>query len=224
MKHDREPVAGRSAQVGELQRLRAVDESFVGRGRRRVVEDLGGVTRHVGRGYASRVLVRLLSAAICALGAHAVLYGTFQPADGAHAYLGWYQPTITLAAVAAVVILRPPWLRTELPVGDAARRLSIPALAILLVQESLERSLHVGHPAFVALTPSGWLVLLAGIAGTALVLALALRAGQAVVSLFRRSLPASAHVAVVRVARAFVPTLRRPLSGSVALRAPPALA
>jgi hypothetical protein len=165
---------------------------------------------------------RLLSAAICALGAHALLYGTFQPTDGIHRYLGWYQPAIAVAAIVAVVVLRPVWLRTQLPVGEAARRLSMLALVVLLVQESLERSVQAGHPAFVALTPSGWLVLLVGIAGTALVLALALRAGQAVVSLLRRSRPAHARVVALRIAYAVTPRRRRPLAGSGALRAPPA--
>jgi hypothetical protein len=170
------------------------------------------------------VPVRVLSAAICALGAHALLYGTFQPADGIHRYLGWYQPAIAVAAIVAVVVVRPVWLRTQLPVGDAARRLVIPALVILLAQESLERSVQVGHLAFAALTPSGWLVVLAGIAGTAFVLALALRAGQAVVALLRRIPPAYESIALPSIATAVVPTLRRPLSGSVALRAPPAFA
>ena len=170
------------------------------------------------------MLVRLLSAAICALGAHALLYGTFQPADGIHRYLGWYQPAIAVAAIVAVVVFRPVWLRTQLPVGEAARRLALPALGMLLAQESLERSVQTGHPAFVALTPSAWLVVLAGIAGTALVLALALRAGRAVAALFHRSRPSHARVVVTHVAHAVAPRPRRPLSGSVALRAPPALA
>jgi len=167
---------------------------------------------------------RLLCAAICAVGAHALLYGTFQPADGVHGYLGWYQPALAVAAIVAVVGFRPVWLRTALPVGEAARRLSTSALVVVLVQESVERSVSAGHPAFVALTPSGWLVLLAGIAGTAVVLALALRVGQAVVSLLRRSRPAYARVVTACMARSVAPTRRRPLSGSVALRAPPAFA
>ena len=167
---------------------------------------------------------RLLCAAICALGAHALLYGTFQPADGIHRYLGWYQPALAVAVIVAVVVFRPTWLRTPLPVGEAARRLSTSALVVVLVQESLERSVSAGHPAFVSLTPSGWLVLLAGIAGTAIVLALALRVGQAVVSLLRRSRPTYARVVAPRIARAVTPTPRRPLSGSVALRAPPTFA
>ena len=168
--------------------------------------------------------VRLLSAAICALGAHALLYGTFQPTDGIHRYLGWYQPAVALAAIVAVVVVRPAWLRTQLPVGEAARRLCLPALVILLAQESLERSVQVGQPAFAAMTPFAWLVLLAGIAGTAFVLALALRAGQAVVALLRRSRPKYGRAVAPRVTYAVAASRRRPLSGSVALRAPPAFA
>lgn len=168
--------------------------------------------------------VRLLSAAICALGAHALLYGTFQPTDGMHRYLGWYQPAIAVAAIVTVIVVRPVWLRTELPVGEAARRLLVPALVILFVQESLERSVQAGHPAFAALTPSGWLVVLAGIAATALALALALRAGQAVVALLRRTRPTYARVVTARAVHVVAASPRRPLSGNVALRAPPAFA
>jgi len=45
------------------------------------------------------VPVRLVSAAVCALGAHALLYGTFRPGDGMHGYFGWYEPALALAAV-----------------------------------------------------------------------------------------------------------------------------
>src|SRR6059058_3584948 len=131
--------------------------------------------------YASDVAMRLLPAAVCALGAHALLYGSFRPADGAHGYLGWYEPALALAAV---ILIRPVALRSRLPIGDTARALATRALVIVIVQESLERSIQVGHPAVAAMTPSGWLVLFAGLAATALVLALALRAGQVVCSFF----------------------------------------
>src|SRR5207237_10624904 len=109
---------------------------------------------------------------VCALGAHALLYGTFRPGDGLHGYFGWYEPGLAIASLAAVLVVRPSWLRTASPVGETARRLSTTALVVLLVQESLERSLQSGAPAFAVLTPSQWLVLLAGIGATALVLAL----------------------------------------------------
>src|SRR4051794_12812559 len=134
--------------------------------------------------YAFRVAMRLLPAAICALGAHALLYGSFRPADGVHGYLGWYEPALALAAIAATVLIRPVSLRSRLPIGETARGLVSRALVIVLVQESLERSLQVGHPAVAVMTPSGWLVLVAGLAATAFALALALRAGQVVFSLF----------------------------------------
>src|SRR3954454_781618 len=170
--------------------------------------------------YAFDVAMRLLPAAICALGAHALLYGSFRPADGVHGYLGWYEPALALAAIDVVVLIRAASLRSRPPIGEPARGLVARALVIVLVQESLERSLQVGHPAVVAMTPSGWLVLVAGLAATAFALALALRAGQAVYSLFTdvraRRLPALVRKSVGSVT---LPTAR-PLAGNVALRGP----
>jgi len=167
--------------------------------------------------------MRLLSAAICALGAHALLYGSFSPADGVHGYLGWYEPALALAAITAVVIVRPERLRTQLPLADVVRSLSLPALAIVLAQESLERSVQVGHPAVVSMTPSGWLVLIAGVVATALVLGLALRAGQAVLAFFARR-ARFGRVVVQRVASRIAQLAARPLAGNVSLRGPPAVA
>jgi len=168
--------------------------------------------------------MRLLSAAICALGAHALLYGSFRPADGMHGYFGWYEPALAIAAIAAVVVIRPARLRTRLPVGDAVRSLSTPALLIVLLQESLERTVQVGHPAVVSMTPSGWLVLIVGVVATAFVLALALRAGQAVLSFFTRARMRRARIVLQRVAASVASPAIRPLAGNVALRGPPALA
>jgi len=169
--------------------------------------------------------MRLLPVAVCALGAHAILYGTFRPGDGLHGYFGWYEPGLALVSLAAVLLLRPVWLRTRLPIGEAARRISTGALLFLLAQESLERSLQAGHPAFAVMTPSQWLVLLAGVAATAFALAVALRAGHAVMSLLLRHHPARAARivlgwSVVTVARGPA----RPLALRFALRAPPLLA
>jgi len=170
------------------------------------------------------VPARLLSAAACALGAHALLYGTFRPGDGLHGYFGWYEPALAVAAFASLLLLRPAWLRMRYPIGETARRLSVTALFVLLAQESLERSLQVGHPAFAALTPSQLLVLLAGVAAATFALAVALRAGHAVAALlvrshtFRRRTLARWSVVTVSRRRA------RPLAGRFALRAPPLLA
>ena len=168
--------------------------------------------------------VRLITAAVCALGAHALLYGTFRPGDGLHGYFGWYEPALGLAAFTLLLLLRPAWLRMQHPIGETTRRLSVTALFVLLAQESLERSLQVGHPAFAALTPSQLLVLLAGVAAAAFALALALRAGHVVAALlvrsrtFRRRTLARWSVVTVPRRRA------RPLAGRFALRAPPLLA
>jgi hypothetical protein len=172
--------------------------------------------------YAFGVAMRLLPAAICALGAHALLYGSFRPADGVHGYLGWYEPALALAAIAAVVLIRPVALRSRLPIGETARGLASRALVIVLLQESLERSLQVGHPAVAAMTPSGWLVLIAGLAATAFALAFALRAGQAVHSLFTDTRARRSPVLVRRAVGAVALPAARPLAGNVALRGPPA--
>jgi hypothetical protein len=167
--------------------------------------------------------MRLLPAAICALGAHALLYGSFRPADGVHGYLGWYEPALAVAAIAAVVLVRPERLRTRLPLGEIVRSLSLPALLIVIAQESVERSAQLGHPAVVSMTPSGWLVLVVGIVATALVLGLALRAGHAVLSLFTRRVRYG-PIEVQRLAARVVLPAARLLAGSVSLRGPPALA
>jgi hypothetical protein len=168
------------------------------------------------------VRIRIVPAALCALGAHALLYGTFRPTDGLHAYFGWYEPGVALAGIAVALLARPVWLRSTAPVGETSRRLATTAIFILLAQESLERSLTSGHPAFAALTPSALLVALFGVSLTALAFALVLRAGQAVARLVLRARVAGRRVAppswsVV----AFVPGPVRPLAERFALRAPP---
>jgi hypothetical protein len=170
------------------------------------------------------VPVRLLTAAVCALGAHALLYGTFRPGDGLHGYFGWYEPAVAFAALASVLLLRPACLRMRYPISETTRRLSVTALFVLLAQETLERSLQAGHPAFAVLTPSQLLVLLAGVVAAALALAVALLAGHVVAALlvrshaFRRRTLARWSVVTVRRRRA------RPLAERFALRAPPLLA
>jgi hypothetical protein len=169
------------------------------------------------------VRTRLIPAAICALGAHALLYGSFRPDDGLHGYLGWYEPALALLAIAAVLLIRPTAWRSRLAIGETARGFATWALFVVLAQESLERSLRVGHPAVAAMAPSGWLVLVAGLAATAFVLALALRAGQAVYAFLAEARAARPSLLVSNglVAAVGLPAAR-PLAGNVALRAPPA--
>ena len=166
--------------------------------------------------------VRLIPAAVCALGAHALLYGTFQPGDGLHGYFGWYEPALAVLSLAALLLVRPACLRTLRPIGETARSLSTTTLFVLLGQESLERTFQSGHPAFAVLTPSQWLVLVVGIAATSLLLAFVLRAGQVVIGLLHpaRTLRARtfARWSVVTIHR----SPARPLAQRFALRAPPA--
>src|SRR6476659_5439639 len=167
--------------------------------------------------------MRLIPAAVCALGAHALLSGTFRPEDGLHGYLGWYEPGLAFVALAVLLVVRPASLLTRLPIGEMARSLSLTTLFVLLAQESIERSVQTSQPAFAVMTPSQWLVLLVGVAATALLLAFALRAGQVVVRLLH---PGRARTKTT-VARWSVVTIHRgparPLAQRFALRAPPKL-
>jgi hypothetical protein len=166
--------------------------------------------------------MRLIPAAVCALGAHAFLYGTFRPSDGLHGYLGWYEPGVAVIALALLIVVRPARLRTRLPIGETARSLSLTTLFVLLAQESIERTVSTDQPAFAVMTPSEWLVLIVGVAATSLLLAFALRAGQAVIQRSPRTRTTT------NVARWSVVTLQRgparPLAQRFALRAPPHLA
>ena len=123
-----------------------------------------------------------------------------------------------------MLLIRPASLRSRLPVGDTARGFATWALFVVLAQESLERSLRSAIPAVAAMTPSGWLVLVAGLAATALVLALALRAGQAVYAFLAGVRVRRSPLLVGNTVVAVVLPNARPLAGNVALRAPPALA
>jgi hypothetical protein len=97
---------------------------------------------------------------------------------------------------------------------------------LLLIQESVERSVEVGHPAFQAFTPLEWLVLLAGLTATSVLLAVGLRlarevAGRVLGSAFpqrrHRRVPLGWSVVTCNRRRP------RPLAGRLALRAPPLL-
>jgi hypothetical protein len=167
---------------------------------------------------------RLAAAAVCALAAHAVVYGTPWPTDGAHDYFGWYQPLSLASLLAVLGLLAVPRLRRFVPwrplsVGDSARSLAVSSLAFLVVQESLERSLASGQLAFAAFTPSQWLLLLVAVAAAALALSFALRAvlGRAVVP----APPARRVAAVPWSIRAGSRRRTRPLAERFALRAPP---
>jgi hypothetical protein len=167
---------------------------------------------------------RVVASAVCALAAHAVVYGTLWPADGAHAYFGWYQPLSVASLAALVGLLAVPRLRRFVPwrplsVAQTSRSLAVSSLAFLLAQESLERTLATGHLAFAAFTPSQWLLLLVAVSAAALALSFALRAvlGRAASQLA----PASAASAESWSVRPIGRRRSRPLADRFALRAPP---
>jgi hypothetical protein len=186
---------------------------------------------------------RLPAVALCALAAHALVYRTLWPSDGVHAYFGWYEPlvaAVSLAALAgllgfvAVALvarrcgrpLRPRgWTTSADTLPATARSLGSASLVLLLLQESVERSVEAGRPAFQAFSPSQWLVLLACLAALSLLLALGLRAARAVV---RRALEAPPRrraddrwLATGRRLAADGRRRLRPLAERFALRAPP---
>jgi hypothetical protein len=74
------------------------------------------------------------------------------------------------------------------------------------------------------MTPSGWLVLVAGLVATAFALALALRAGQAAYSLLTSARIRRSPVLIRKAVGTVMLPAARPLAGNVALRGPPALA
>jgi len=169
--------------------------------------------------------MRFVASAVCALAAHAVVYGTFWPTDGAHGYFGWYQPLSLGSLALLVAVFAVPRLRRVVPwrvlsVGETARSLAASSLAFLVAQESLERTLAAGNPAVAAFTPSQWLLLLLAIAAAAFALSFALRAvlGRPAAPV-ARAVPVPAESWSVRVGS---PRRSRPLAGRFALRAPPA--
>ena len=186
---------------------------------------------------------RLLPVAVCALGGHFVLYRSFRPSGGNHAYFAWYGLLVaglTVAALAALGLLllaavvgRGPWrgfARALLsgPHGDVsvtgrALRLALASVVFLVVQESLERSLAEGRLALGSLSPSETLLLLAVVASLALLVAVVERSCRQLIArlaggsrrLRRSRTPLSPPVAAAPIRR------RHPLAEMRGLRAPP---
>jgi hypothetical protein len=182
-----------------------------------------------------------LPAGMCALAGHAVVYGTFWPAGGAHGYFGWYQPL--LGGISALALLS---LAALLVVGLAgsararrlleglvareratpvvrAHRLAVTSLAILLLQESLEASLTSGRAALGAFSGPAILLVVGAIWLLAFALVFAARsyerlAGDAVA---RGGIPRPAAGAVTAPPTGPSLRLRNPLADFRGLRAPP---
>jgi hypothetical protein len=185
----------------------------------------------------------LLRVAVIALATHAVVYRSLLPADGLHGYFGWYAPLLAGLSAAAllgtlgVLVARvcgvgSSWVPrvSALPqpsqsVTVATSRLAAKAVAFLVVQETLERSLPSHSFELAQFTPLYWVVVLAAASLGAFILVSA-RRGSVLLArhLDRRHPPATAS----RPLRAAPPRrvavgARNPLASFRGLRAPPSL-
>jgi hypothetical protein len=191
-----------------------------------------------------RRLTRALPAAVIALAAHAAAYGSLLPADGRHGPLALEEAIVAAASLATAVavavvlagaVLRPGGRSQALlralvarrsadPASAVAARLAAQGLALLLVQETAERSLAEGAPATAAMPPAPLLAAIVTAVGVATLLALGARAGRRLVlRLDRRPAPRAPRRSAPRGRRRVGPRLRRPapLAVAGALRAPP---
>jgi hypothetical protein len=184
---------------------------------------------------------------LCALAAHAAVYGTFAPEASGHAYFGWYAPAVTALSTVSLVLLPLAFAASvgaaPIRVRRAARRLlagraadlggtrrraaslAVGSFGFLVVQETLERSFSTNTFSLPHFGASTWLLLVAAVATAAGLVTLVGRAVDGLVagliglSPRRRSL-ASAGVRPRLAARTCRP---RPLAIHGALRAPPLL-
>jgi hypothetical protein len=187
---------------------------------------------------------RVLPALVCALAAHAAGYRSLTPGDGSHGYLGWYELLVSVMSASAVLLLLVGLAAVLLGRGNSrldalARRpasaslrkrfasLAAVSLALLLVQETLERSLADGRPEAPALSLATWLVALGAIGIVAALIALADRSCiqlvEAALAGSRSPLPAartSTPWPCFRASR----RPRRSVLSELRLRAPPLVA
>jgi hypothetical protein len=187
----------------------------------------------------------LLPVALCALGGHLALYRTLLPSSGGHAYLAWYEPTIAALSLVSIVVfgallgaaalgrdslrrtlvrLLVPATEQPLPASTRAVRLALASIALLVAQETFERTVSVGH-----VSPAGFdspqiVLVLAVVAALAALLAVFERSCSKLVALVARCLPrvASRHASFsFPAARPVVARRRNPLAELRGLRAPP---
>jgi hypothetical protein len=162
--------------------------------------DGGPVERNAGAvpvSSVARSVRRLLTAAMCALATHAVLYRSFWPTEGVHGYLGYEAFVGVLSAISALgvaaVVVRKALLCGEgrrvlaAPAGSSrsarglAREIGASGLLVLVLQESVERAVESGQVTVAPFTPGQLLVVLAAVAAISSAIAFALSAGGALV-------------------------------------------
>ena len=184
----------------------------------------------------------LLRVAVVALATHAVVYRSLLPADGDHGYFGWYAPLVAGLSVAALLGtlgvlaaratgIGSSWVPRIAAVPEASdgvsvavSRLAGKALAFLVVQETLERSLPARSFEVAQFSPLQWVVLLATITLAAAILVSASRGRSLLARRLdgtRSAIEGTASVSQP-VPQSFAPLARNPLASFRGLRAPPA--
>jgi hypothetical protein len=190
-------------------------------------------------------LGQLLPVALCALAAHVAVYRSLVPSTGGHAYLGWYESVVAGLSIAAVVLLATlllaaavdhaplrrrivsvllPGRRPAIPPAVRIVRLSLAAVAFLVCQETLERTLSEGRLAPAAFSSSQTLLILVVIAAAAAVVAFVERSCSRLIELVARALPVTRRrvsPGSFRPAPAVPPRRRIALAELRGLRAPP---
>ena len=208
--------------------------------RRQPVRRARGVTRLV------NAVGRLPAVVLCALAAHAAVYGSFAPEDSGHSYFAWYTPVVTTVSIASLALLplalvaslgaRPSrfgrvvrlLLSARSADHDVRRRagqLAVASLCFLVAQETLERSLATDGISFPHFGAPTWLVLLAAVTTAAGLVALVGHAVDSLVDdLLGRAVPGGTRPASsLRPVLVAVCSRPRPLAIHGALRAPPTL-
>ena len=180
--------------------------------------------------------------AVVALASHAVVYRSLLPADGDHGYFGWYAPLVAGLSVAALLATLGVLLARATGIGGswvprvaamtepndgvsiAVSRLAGKALAFLVVQETLERSIPARSFEPAQFSPVQWLVVLAAITLAAIILVSAIRGGSLLARRLDGARPAAEAAASpsLPVPRSFAPAAGNPLASFRGLRAPPA--
>ena len=196
-----------------------------------------------------RLLGRVAAVTLCALGAHAVAFGSLMPEDGAHGYFAWYAPLVgllsalsivaTLLALTGALVSGPasrpavvirsvlPTTATDGTFFERVFRLATATLIFLAVQESLERSLSVGRLELASFAPQTLVLLAAAVLTAAATIAFVERALSVLVNIAlgeARATPRGRSSCRRRPAHVVHRARLRPLAVHGGLRAPPVLA
>jgi hypothetical protein len=190
-----------------------------------------------------RSLRHLLPVALVALAGHLALYGTFTPSTEGHEYFVWYEPVVAGLSVAAISALAGllfaaaaggadlrrrvvpvllPAAGRSTPMSVRGTRLALAAVAFLVCQETLERSLSEGRLAPGVFSTTQLLLLLVVVAAAAAIVAFVERSCSELIALVvRATFRFRAEVVATPAPRRGFARRRNPLAELRGLRAPP---